>query len=459
MSEALGARWLSLRTRMVLLAVLLVTLVLVVAGILLGVALRSILLDELRVTTELRSQAWADLAARDALPHPVPVDDPDEVLVQVVSGAGVLTSSANIEGVPPLDVARPGLGETILGTVDRLPLEEADGPPFVVAATTVEAADGPVTVIVAVSSEEVGETVGRAASLGLRGLPALVVALAVAIWVVVSRTLAPIEGIRAQAEAITGSELHRRVPEPPRNDEVGRLARTLNAMLGRLERSVERQRGFVADAAHELRSPITSARTQLETARTLRTDVDWSSVSADVLEDILRMQVLTEELLLLARIDAGEMRLRREPVDVDDMVDVMTAPERAAGARRRVDISGVEPVQALVDRVLVERVLRNLLDNAYRHARTCVAVGVRRDNSLVRLTVEDDGAGIPESARDAVFERFQRLDEARDRDRGGAGLGLAIAADIARAHGGSAHADASPLGGARITVTLPIGDV
>jgi signal transduction histidine kinase len=330
----------------------------------------------------------------------------------------------------------------------------------VVAATTVEAADGPVTVIVGVSSEEVGETVGRAAGLGLRGLPALVLALAVAIWVVVSRTLAPIEGIRAQAEGITGSELHRRVPEPPRNDEVGRLARTLNAMLGRLERSVERQRAFAADAAHELRSPIASARTQLETARTLPADeVNWSSVSAGVLEEILRMQALTEELLLLARIDAGEMHLRREPVDVDDMIDVMTAPERADGARRLVDISGLEPVQAHVDRVLVERVLRNLLDNAYRHAQTRVAVGVRRDDRIVRLTVEDDGAGIPESAREAVFERFQRLDEARDRDHGGTGLGLAIAADIVRAHGGTVQADDSPLGGARITVSLPIGDV
>ena len=455
MAEAVR-RQLSLRARMVLLSTLVVTAVLLVAGVVLGLALRDALLDDLERAAAIRAREVATLASEGALPSPVPIEDADEALVQVVIADRVVAASGNIAGAPPLSVPRPPLGRTAVSHARELPVEDDEGDRFVLAATSVAAPGGPLTVFVAASTEDVGDTIAEAAGLAVVSLPVLVLLLGAAMWVLIGRTLAPVERIRAEAAAISGRDLHRRVPEPDREDEVGRLARTLNAMLARLEDGLERQRRFVADAAHELRTPIASIRTELETARSSPRRIDWEATADDVLAEMVRLQRLTEQLLLLARADAGRLELHRRPVDLDDLVHTLVA-ERRRAEEVTFDTSEVRPAQLHGDPVLLEQLVRNLLENAGHHAAGRVLIGVHQDDATTRLTVEDDGPGIPPEHRQRVFARFTRLDDSRTRERGGTGLGLAIGADIARAHGGAVTAVEGGLGGARFEVSLPTG--
>jgi len=438
---------------MVALAALAVSVVLLVAGILLGLSLRAALTDDLAQTALLRARDLATLAAGGTLTRPVPVGDSDEAFVQVVRDGEVIAASANLTGSLALDVTRPPEGQTRVTEVGDVPIEHDEGGGFLLAAATVRTPRGPVTAFVGVSLEDVNEAVAEAGGLGLAALPLLVAALSVAIWVIVGYTLAPVEAIRAEAEAISGTDLHRRLPEPVRRDEIGRLSRTLNAMLGRMEAAGERQRRFIADAAHELRSPIASLRAQLEADGARR----HGRVAAgdDLLAETLRMQQLTEQLLLLARIDSGQLTLRQRAVDLDDLVSIVTS--RFPGdSNVRIERADIEPVQISGDPVLLEQVIRNLVENARRHARTRVAISLRRRGDTAELIFDDNGPGIAPHDRDRVFERFSRLDDARARDSGGAGLGLAIVADIVAAHDGRVTVTDSPLGGARLEVVLPV---
>ncbi|MDQ0789265.1 HAMP domain-containing sensor histidine kinase [Streptomyces sp. B3I8] len=292
------------------------------------------------------------------------------------------------------------------------------------------------------------------------GLPLLLLTVAGVTWLVTRRALRPVEDIRVEMAAITASEdLARRVPVPGTGDEVARLARTTNRTLTALEASVERQRRFVADASHELRSPLASLRTQLEVgaAHPALLDVDGA------VEDTVRLQHLAADLLLLARLDAGE-----RPGDARVPLD--TLAREAARGRKGVVVEeteeaegasaaeGAEGVAVVGSRGQLARVLANLLDNAARHARQRVTVTVRREGGHAVLSVADDGPGIPADQRERVFERFVRLDDARARDDGGTGLGLAIARDIARRHGGTLTATEAPGGGALLTLRLPTAD-
>ncbi len=456
MSEIALLHRFSLRTRIVALATLAVVLVLAAGGWLLTSALRQALVDDLASTAALRSRDLATLAVQGRLPRPIPIGDSDEALVQVVAGGRVVAASANVTGDPVLEVDPPSPGTTTVVEVASLPItDDGDEGGFLVAATSVGGSDGAITVYVASSLEDVEETLAEATRLGLQVLPVLVVVLAGGIWLLVGRTLAPVEAIRVEAEAITGSDLHRRVPEPVRGDEIGRLARTLNRMLGRLEESAARQRRFVADAAHELRTPVASVRTTLETARSSPRRIDWDEVSGDVLADTVRMQQLTEQLLLLARVDAGRLAERMQAADLDDIVTRALA-RNEPDPDVEVRVLQIEPLQITGEPILLEQVARNLIDNAIAHATSRVEIALRQEDDVAIITVDDDGAGIPHDQRRAVFERFTRLDHARTRQRtGGAGLGLAIVADIVAAHGGTVHATDSPLGGARLTVRLP----
>ena len=271
-------------------------------------------------------------------------------------------------------------------------------------------------------------------------------------WLALGRTLAPVEAIRARADDIAGHTLDQRVPEPVQHDEIGRLARTVNRMLGRLERSAERQRRFVADAAHELRSPIASLRVLLESARDKG---GGQGHEGDMLAETVRMEGLVDQLLLLARADADVPWLRVSTVDLDDVVDEAVAGLGPAG-RIEVDISAVEPVQVSGDPALLERLVVNLVQNALAHAQETVRVSVSRgEGGQAVLTVDDDGPGVPEDRRDDIFDRFVRLDPSRERGRGGVGLGLAIVAEIVHAHGGTVEVSDAPGGGARFVVELP----
>jgi signal transduction histidine kinase len=443
----------SLRTRMVLIAAAATALVLLVGGAALALALRAVLIDDAVDASRLRARDLAALAAWQALPPSVPIVR-DSDLVQVVRADGeILAASANIETRPSLELPHQAPGTTRMVSVDRLPI--GDSGAYRIVATGVDTPSGAATVYVAVSVEDIDETVAIAGQVALAALPVFVLLLSAAMWTVIGRTLAPVETIRREADAITGRDLDRRVFEPAQHDEIGRLARTVNAMLARLQGSAERQRTFIANAAHELRSPIASLRTQLETARESHRRVDWDAVSGDLLYETVRMQQLAEQLLLLARADAGTLKRSQVAVDLDDVVDT-AFDHLAAGNPVRVYRRAVEPAQVMGDPLLLEQLVRNLLDNAASHADREIHIGLRRVGGDAVLTVDDDGPGIPPDRRREVFERFTRLDTARDRDHGGAGLGLAIVADIARAHDGDVEVGDGPLGGARLRVRLPL---
>ncbi|MFI6769717.1 ATP-binding protein [Streptomyces sp. NPDC050355] len=275
------------------------------------------------------------------------------------------------------------------------------------------------------------DAVGSVRDAMLIGLPLLLVVVAGVTWLVTRRALRPVEGIRAEMAAITAStDLSRRVPEPAARDEIARLARTTNETLAALEASVERQRRFVADASHELRSPIASLRTQLEVAVAHPELLDVPGAVADT----VRLQRLAADLLLLARLDAGE-----RPADARVDLAAMVREESSQRVGDRIPVRAGESasVEVAGSRSQLGRVLGNLLDNAQRHAASSVRVDVVRAGEWAVLRVEDDGPGVPEAERERIFERFVRLDDARARDDGGAGLGLAIARDVAVRHGGT----------------------
>ncbi|MET7902622.1 HAMP domain-containing sensor histidine kinase [Streptomyces sp. NPDC005355] len=286
----------------------------------------------------------------------------------------------------------------------------------------------------------------------------LVLFVAALSWLLVGRALRPVAAIQREVTEITERDLHRRVPVPTARDEISRLARTMNATLDRLQRAMTRQRQFVADASHELRSPIAAVRAQLELALAHPSRTDWPTAVHKALRDTERLQSVASDLLLLARLDAQEAP-PRSPVDLAALMaeeirrhpgTVTAGPGGAGGA-------GGDGRDAVVtgSRVQLSRLLTNLTDNARRHARATVSVTVGVHDDTVELTVDDDGPGIPECDRERVFERFTRLDHARARQDGGTGLGLAIANDIAHAHGGTLTVHTSPWGGARLRLCLP----
>jgi len=270
-------------------------------------------------------------------------------------------------------------------------------------------------------------------------------------WHVVGRTLGPVEAIRAQLAEISDSDLSRRVPEPPGEDEIAQLARTANATLDRLERAVGRQRQFASDASHELRTPITGLRANLEDASMHPDDNDLRAVVASALRDTDRLESIVTDLLLLARIGTGGTAAQ-ETIDLAELAEAEIA-RRTFALKICTELSHGVTVRGV--RMQFVRLLGNLLDNAERYADEVVSVEVARVDAGALLTVTDDGPGIAPADRERVFERFTRLDSARSRGTGGTGLGLAIAREIAQAHGGTLRLE-DRLRGARFALRLPL---
>jgi signal transduction histidine kinase len=313
---------------------------------------------------------------------------------------------------------------------------------------------GNITLVAQQSTAAVNRTVDSVTNVLLFAVPGMILLVALAAWYFTGRALKPVEAIRQEAESITGTTMHRRVPEPDTDDEVGRLARTMNAMLARLETSAQKQRQFVSDASHELRSPLASIRTNLEVALHNPSRTDWPAVAQRALAEDVRMEDTVSELLDLARLDEAEGPAPLETlpeVDLDELVLDDTVQQR----RVPVDTGRVSAGRVHGRREQLQRVVRNLLDNAARHADSAVAVGLVTDDHTVELTVDDDGPGIPPEDRDVVFERFTRLDDGRARDAGGLGLGLSMVKSITEHHGGTVVVEDAPLGGARLRVRLP----
>ncbi|MEV4145216.1 ATP-binding protein [Amycolatopsis sp. NPDC049691] len=274
------------------------------------------------------------------------------------------------------------------------------------------------------------------------GVPAVALLIGVIAWLAVRRALRPVEAIRGEVAEIGAHDLSRRVPDPRTGDEIARLAGTMNTMLARLDDAVTRQSRFTSDASHELRTPLASLRTQLEVLLAHPDRLDWRHACDNALLDVTRLQDLVADLVLLGKLDhAGPDRL--EPVALSEVVRTVAA------GRAEIAVRGTPVVRG--HRSRLERLLRNLVDNARRHAVSRVTVELSAVDGWAVLSVTDDGPGVPEADRERVFDRFVRLDDARARDDGGSGLGLAIVADIARAHGGTAALD----GGSRFVVRLP----
>jgi len=451
-----GAGWARLgtvRVRITAAAVVVVGVAMVVGAVLLVSVLRETLTREVRAAARLRGQdVAAVLAANGAGPGPLAVDDAEELLIQVLDEGGrVVAASPGAGGLAPVARLRPGESAEVEVPAGG-PVEE-DGV-FLAVATGADTPQGRRTVVVVRSTETVTEATAAVGGLLAIGLPLLLVVVGTTTWILVGRALAPVEAIRAEVDAISGDALHRRVPDPPTGDEIGRLARTMNRMLGRLEQAQARQRRLVADASHELRSPVATIRQHAEVALAHPDRTTTTELAATVLAEDLRLQRLAEDLLLLTRADEHTLALRRRPVDLDDLV--FDEARRVRGASGlRVDTTAVSAGRVDGDPAGLRRVLRNLGDNAARAAGGRLAFSVAEDDGVVRLTVDDDGQGIPEADRERVFERFVRLDDARARDDGGSGLGLAIVAELITAHGGTVAITSSPLGGARVEVTLP----
>ncbi|MER7799741.1 sensor histidine kinase [Streptomyces parvulus] len=474
MSRLLG----SVRARATLGATLVVAVALVAAGTAVLLSLRSNLLGEAgtqaersarEVATELAvGTPYADLSL-DVDDRPVQVVDEDGTLVAAGEDLERITGTG-VDAVKPQPAASPGDAGDDDGDDDDdagEPLEpgeigerttisdgsatiDGDAEDYRFAAVPVETEDrGRLTVYAGAPLSAEHGAVNTALTVMLIGFPVLLAVVGWVTWLVTRRALRPVEGIRREMAAITASEdLARRVPVPGTHDEVARLASTTNETLAALEASVERQRRFVADASHELRSPIASLRTQLEVAAAHPELLDLDGA----VEDTVRLQRLAADLLLLARLDAGE-----RPADARVDLAVLAREEAAGRAGVSVREEGGETGAVTVagSRGQLGRVLANLLDNAQRHARSAVVVSVRRDGGLAVVGVADDGDGVPEADRERIFERFVRLDDARSRDDGGAGLGLAIARDVAVRHGGTLTVHGGPAGGALFELRLP----
>ena len=353
-------------------------------------------------------------------------------------------------GPPLLQASGPGGRPVNLPGADGRPQVRPGENPQVRAQRQVETAQGTITLVAENSLDAVDSTVDSITGALVLGVPVLIALLAGLTWWLTGRALKPVEAIRAEAAAITGSTIHRRVPEPNTDDEVGRLARTMNSMLDRLETASLRQRRFVSDASHELRSPIAVIRAQLEVGLRRGGAADWPAVARRVLVEDQRLEQAVDELLELARTEE-RADAPHVVVDLDEVVLEETARER----RVPVDTSRVLAGRVHGTRAQFARVVTNLLDNACRHAKTRVAVALLRQGHDVVLTIDDDGPGIASPDRERVFERFTRLDEGRSRDAGGVGLGLAMVQTIVERHGGTVSVDDAPLGGARLVVRLP----
>ncbi|QGF23171.1 HAMP domain-containing protein [Raineyella fluvialis] len=311
------------------------------------------------------------------------------------------------------------------------------------------------TAVVGVSQDSQYEAVYTVLKLLLIGTPLIVLAAGVVAWWLVSRSLRPVEAIRTTVESISSRHLDARVPIPTVDDEIGRLALTMNAMLSRLERGRQQQNQFVADASHELRSPLASLHTALDMGSSDPTGQRWKDLTPVMTTETRRMERLVDDLLTLARGDAGMVPVGRwRDVDLDDLVVEEARRPRSPG--RVAVVFEVKPARIRGDRLQLVRVLRNLADNAVRAATSLVVLSVETDDGCAVLRVEDDGPGIPPQERERVFERFVRLDAARTRDEGGSGLGLAIVRELVTNHGGTVDVDASALGGARFTVRIPL---
>jgi two-component system, OmpR family, sensor kinase len=337
--------------------------------------------------------------------------------------------------------------------IDRVPGVEGR---VRVLAASVETPLGRRTVVVGTSLADRDEALrGLLGQLLIVAPIALLLSSLLAYWLA-RAALGPVEAMRAEAAAISGSEPGRRLPSGEARDEIARLAETLNAMLERLERAIERERSFVADASHELRTPLALLKAELELAlRKPRTAPELEQALKSAAAETDRVVRLAEDLLVLAQADDGRLPLRRDTVRADALLGSVQEAfrRRAETAGRTIEGETSDGIALDADRIRLEQALGNLVDNALLHGSGSVRVNAIERNGRVEFHVLDEGQGFPPAFLPHAFERFGRADEART--SGGAGLGLALVSAIAEAHGGSAHAVNREGGGADVWFSIP----
>lgn len=461
----------TIRTRATIGAVAVVGLVLVGAAIVQFRVVEHHLVESAQRSAELRAVDVAERIRTDGVPAELPLGDDDTTFVQVVDGRGrPLAASENVETrrrVVPLraDLDDEETGETpdyevTAATFGDLPVDEEGRWRVVAVAVATDA--GSRTIYVGSSLDDVDETLATLRRSLLVGVPLLLLVVGLVTMWVIGRALRPVTAMRTDLDEITSRHLDRRVARPTTDDEITQLALAMNQLLDRLEASVVRERRLIGDASHELRSPLAALRTQLDVALAHPDLTNWPETVGGALRDTERIESLASDLLVLARLDSGAPAPASTPVDLGQLVADTVADARNAGSVR-VQVR-LEPDVIVHGRTeQLRRAVRNLLDNALRHAATQVVVRVARSGDLATITVSDDGPGIPVADRERVFERFVRLDEARTRDEGGVGLGLAITHEIIRGHDGDIEVADLPASGSRdgsgvtFVIRLPMG--
>lgn len=372
------------------------------------------------------------------------------VAIQVIDRSGsVIRRSQWAPDIPLVPPDTIGTALTV-GLPDQATL---DGD-MRVGGQTADGVGGQYTVLVGAGSEGVESTVKTVLLLFVGAAPIVTAVSAAATYFLVGRSLRSVDAIRVRVADISTSDLTERVPVPKSHDEISALAVTMNEMLARIEAGHQAQRRFVGDASHELRSPVAAIISALDVTAVHPELLDEELAASTLRPEAHRMESLVEDLLLLARADEHGLTLRRKDVDLDDL-----ASNEIGRLLRETSLTvdaDVAPTRLLGDPGGLSRMLRNLLENAARHAVSRVELRVRTDGARAVVTVADDGPGIPEADRARIFDRFVRLDSDRARSGGGTGLGLAIVSEVVNAHGGDVTVGDRPGGGTLMTVQLPL---
>ncbi len=393
--------------------------------------------DHVRSLAQTTAEVLVDRVAIDGLPVVTEYDG--DALVQVVDASDRVAAAGR--GAANVSLPRTSGPITIEGTR------------YYVVDIVVPGTD--LQVRVAQEYEDDASTRRTAQTVLIAVAPTLLVLVAILAWFATARALRPVAEIRREVEAIGASDLHRRIEVPPTRDEIADLATTMNALLDRMETGSQAQRRFVADASHELRSPIATLRQYAELATTHPDDLAPGELAEVVGSATERLQSLVDDLLVLATVADHDQR-EAEEIDLDDLVLTELAAFRSTDVT--IDSASVRATKVAGQERRLAMVVRNLLANAMRHTTSRVRVATGADEAGAYLVVADDGPGVPEAERERIFDRFVRLDDGRARDAGGSGLGLAIVAAVVTDAGGTVVVDEAPGGGARFTVRLPTWD-
>jgi signal transduction histidine kinase len=441
----------SVRARVTAGATLILAAALVAAAFLASGLLRRSLTDDVDASLENRLDQVYGLTVAGELTAVLVPRNEDLAQLQVIDETGaVIAATPGLAPGTRLDiVARPAAGDEVRATVDGSRFGAKAGDDYRLIAQTF-AGTRPVTVYAITSFASATRALSNLRIGMAIGLPLIVALAAFLIWWVTGRALRPVEAMRAEVDQIQATDLSRRVSPAGTASEVDRLGATLNHMLDRIEDAADRQQLFAASASHELRSPLSAIRTELEVGLAYPERADWPGIAADSLVEVARLEALARDLRTLTGVRSAATG--GGPTDLWAVVSEEIArrqPERGV----RYVARGASAVVA-VDGTSLSRVVRNLFDNAERHAATTISVAVEVDGATAALTVANDGLPVPAELRERIFEPFTRLDEARSLDVGGSGLGLAIARAVALGAGGTVVA-LDDDGGATFRLTLP----